>query len=129
MSVIRGTTELKKKLRQVGPAILPYLIDPVMRQADNISLTAAVSVPREDGELAASQFTDGPQVDPKALRVGATVGYEAPHAPYAHEGHHFGRKNKTPPKWLEYAADGRERAFVKDVEAAINAGLESLAER
>lgn len=123
---IQGANELKARLRRAGPSVLHALTAPIFREAADISIAALGSVPTDEGELAASAFVAPPEVNEKRMSVTGTVGYEAEHAAYVHEGYHYGRKVATPPKWFERAASGREQRFAQDIGDAIRSELARL---
>lgn len=122
---LHGADELRKRIKRAGPEILEAIGPVLVGTASQILTFAQVDVPSDSGGLAASAFTDGPEI--KGTRVSASCGYTADHAPYAHEGFHYGRKAKTPPKWLEKAANGREQKLADEVGRAIRSTLERIA--
>lgn len=119
-TVIVGADKFMRQIRTAGAAILPHIGPTVRRHANATLNRAQATVPRDDGALGASAFADGPDVNRQALSVTATAGYEAAHAPFVHEGFHYGRKVSTPSKWLERAAHGGvEKALADDIGEAI----------
>ena len=125
---ISGDKELLARLKRAGADLLAEIAPEVSNEAARVIVSANGAVPRESGELAGSSFVDGPVENHERLSVTATCGYESPHAPFVHEGFHFGRKVKAPSKWLERAADGVETGFAARMKSAILAGLNRLVE-
>ena len=124
-TLITGASELRRKLKALGPAILKDIAPVARAEAASILAAAQVNVPVDEGELALSAFTSD-EANEKKGRVMASAGYEAAHAAYAHEGFHYGKKVSAPPKWLERAADGREQGFADAVGKAIRTALARL---
>jgi hypothetical protein len=124
MAELEGVSELRRRLRGIGPEILDA-IGPALVESAN-AVRALAAAPRLTGELAASEFVDGPEKNPKALSTTVTVGYTAPYAAYEHEGFHGKTRTASPPKWLEHAADSVEGDFGSSISAAIRAGLDRL---
>jgi hypothetical protein len=120
MKVQIQDTELRKRLNQLGAAVLPDVAPVVGQAASRVGTAALFGVPQGTGALAASAFHDGPEIDPDAKSVTATTGYSAEHAAYVHEGHHYGRKVKAPSKWLEQVSDQLDAdEFAKQVARAL----------
>jgi hypothetical protein len=123
---IHGLERLRSRLKKAGPGLLDEIAPALEGEAAALLASANVFAPVDDGELIASAFTDGVERDPKRMSVGASAGYDAEHAPFVHEGFHYGLKVASPPKWLERAADAAKPGFVEDMVAAIERGLERI---
>ncbi len=123
---VKGTADLLRRLKRAGPAILAEVADDVVTQANVLGSLAGGDVPAATGTLAQSAFVDGPATNEGRMSVTATVGYAAPHAPYVHEGFHYGLKVKSPPKWLERAANGLKAGFAPAMFQAVKNGLNRL---
>ena len=116
---ITGARKLRRQLGRLGTLVLPDLADSLKPTAVTISTIAQASTPGKTGSLKASHFVDGPEIDKRHMSAGMTVGYAAEHAPFVHEGFHFGRKKSHPPRWLSNAAAGRVHDLADDVGKAL----------
>lgn len=114
---IKGADELRRDLKRAGEAILPFIAPVLEQRAQHIRSLGIATAPKDTGALLISSFVDS-VVDRRALTALASTGYEAPHAPYVHEGVHYGRQ-LHPPKWLEHAADGQAETLASEVGDAI----------
>lgn len=101
----------------------------LMAEAGDILGASSSGLPVESGALAASGFTDGVKIK-KNSSASAVVGYESPHAAFAHEGYfgfpgvpdEFGNTGRGP-KFLERALQGRGPTFARKIGAAMVAAL------
>lgn len=125
---VEGTKDFLRRFRAASPKFLDALQPVVADHANKVMAVANIAVPKDDGELANSAFVDGPTRVETAEKksVSATCGYDADHAPYVHEGFHYGRKTSTPPKWLEFSAWGIGKAFRSTCRSVLRAVLKTI---
>lgn len=130
---IEGLEHLRRRLVRLSPQVLSACGPTLRAEAADILSKSSSSVPAESGELASSGFVSQAEISDDGRSVTVAVGYESPHAAFAHEGFFgfrgvedkFGRTG-TPPKFLERAADGRGGALAKKVGAAMMRALRRL---
>jgi hypothetical protein len=123
---VEGLDQLRRRLKGADQILLDALQPTIGGAALSLGMVAQANVPAASGELAASFFVDGAQMNEARKSVTATVGYTSPHAAFEHEGFHYGRKVSNPPKWLERAADGFRAAFRSAVKSAVKTAIQRL---
>ena len=130
---IEGLEHLRRRLVKLSPAVLTACGPALSGEASDILSASRSSLPTVTGSLAGSGFVSPPELSDDGRSITVTVGYEAEHAAFAHEGFFGfpgveGRFGKTgePPKFLERAADGRGSALAKKVGAEMMRALRRL---
>lgn len=123
---IHGYDKLKRQFEKAGGSLLAELGPSVTGTALALGMVAQATVPRGSGELAASYFVADAQEREDKKTTTATVGYDAKHAAFAHEGLHYGRKLELAPKWLEHAADQFRGAFKKAIREGVQKALRKV---
>jgi hypothetical protein len=133
---IEGLEHLRKRLVELSPQVLSACGPTLRAEASEILSSSSAGVPTASGELSGSGFVSNAELSSDGRSVTVTVGYDAEHAAFAHEGFFgfpgvegkFGRTGE-PPKFLERATDGRGNALAKKVGAAMIKALRRLGQR
>lgn len=133
---IEGLEHLRAKLQKASGEVLRGCAPVLMAEARDVLSASKGGLPVESGELGASGFVTGVEIESQKRSATVLAGYESPHAAFAHEGFfgfpgqkdRFGRTGQ-PPKFLEKAVKGRGPAVARKVGAAMVAALKKIAGR
>jgi hypothetical protein len=130
---IEGLEHLRAKLQKASGEVLRGCVPVLFSEARDVLSASKAGLPADSGELGASGFVTGVEIEAQKRSATILVGYESPHAAFAHEGF-FGFPGKKdsygrtgqPPKFLEKAARGRGPGFARKIGAAMVAALKRL---
>lgn len=129
-SHVKVDITLFKQIQKNPKPILEALGKECRVQAESIMARALPKTPvsedpPENGQprLIDTSFVDGPEQSTKHKSTTATAGYDAPWAPYEHEGVHFGRQGEKH-QWLKKAARPGRAKFKRRIGAVL---METLA--
>ncbi len=133
---IEGLEHLRRRLVKLSPQVLSACVPALRSEASDILSASSAGIPLASGELQGSGFVSQAELAKEGNSMTVAVGYDAPHAAFAHEGFFgfpgvegkFGRTG-TAPKFLERAADGRGNALAKKVGAAMLKALQRLEQK